>query len=152
MIHARRNRLSRLAVTVAVLTVGAAGLLAHGAAPAKAPASAPAALVIPGGEGAAVPAEQEKLADLASALKALAAEDPSPDQAMMRQAFATAGFSGESVEVSQDITPTGLAVDSIRGAAVRDGSCLFGEVREGQVAVTALPVLAAGNCFVGDQR
>lgn len=150
MIHALRNRRSLLTVTV--LTVGAVGLLAPGAAPAKAPASVPAAVVVPAGEDAAVPAEQEELADLASALKALAAGDPSPDQAMMRQAFATAGFAGESVEVSQDITPTGLAVDSIRGAAVRDGSCLFGEIREGQVAVTALPVLAAGNCFVGDQR
>lgn len=142
MIHARRpGPLSGPAL--AVLLMGSAGLLA--------PAAAPAAAV-PAAAGAVLPSAPGASADLTDALTALAAEDPSPDRLMMRQAFVQAGFAEESVEVSLDVTPTGLAVDSIRGAAPRDGSCLFGEVREGQVAVTVLPVLGDGNCFIGDQR
>lgn len=101
----------------------------------------------------AVPVASEVPADtLAASLKALAASQPSPGADAMREAFAAAGFPGDTVEVSLEVTPTGLAVDSIRGATETGGACLFGEVREGKVAITTLPVLDSGFCFVGDQR
>lgn len=101
----------------------------------------------------AVPSVSQVGADrLTDALTALAASQPKPNRDEMLQAFAAAGLPADAVEVSQDITPTGLAVDSVRGAAIQKGECLFGEVRDGQVDVSVLPVLDSGFCFVGDQR
>ena len=87
---------------------------------------------------------------LETALKQLAGESPSPDRAGMTDAFATAGFDPAAVEVSADRTPTGLDVDAIQGAARQGGDCVFGEVRDGEVTVSVLPVLAGGRCFVGN--
>lgn len=70
----------------------------------------------------------------------------------IEQGFADAGSAPDTVEVSIDRTPTGLDVDAIQGAGRTGGTCIVGEVREGAVAVTVLPVLATGLCFVGDQR
>lgn len=159
MIRVRRN--SRLpGVVLSVLVLSSVGLLA--------PASAPGVRIegaqieaaqtegVPeknAAERAVLPAAADKtVRSLTDSLEALAAREPSPNRAMIRDAFTAAGFAGESVEISLDVTPTGLAVDSIRGAAAEQGSCTFGEVREGQVSVSVLPVLASGYCFVGDQR
>lgn len=168
----RVHRSSRLSgVTLSVLLIGSAGLLAPAAVPVP-PAGAlqagtavhPATAVqpetavqsetaAPGGADTRLPAAAKRTPEsLTAALEALAAASPRPDRAMISQAFTEAGFAADSVEVSLDITPTGLAVDSIRGAAQEDGSCLFGEVREGAVSVSVLPVLDSGYCFVGDQR
>ena len=87
---------------------------------------------------------------LQASLESLAGTDPSPDRNGITEAFAGAGFAASEVEVSADRTPTGLDVDSIQGAAVQDGECIFGEVRDGQVTVSVLPVLAGGRCFIGD--
>ena len=164
MIRVRRN--SRLpGVVLSVLVLSSVGLLA----PASAPGVRIGGVQIEGAqiEGAQIEGVQEKNAaeravlpaaadktvrSLTDSLEALAAREPSPNRAMIRDAFTAAGFAGESVEISLDVTPTGLAVDSIRGAAAEQGSCTFGEVREGQVSVSVLPVLASGYCFVGDQR
>lgn len=174
MIRVRRN--SRLpGVVLSVLVLSSVGLLAPASAPASpstppiassldsasalTPASASARGVqiegvqIEGVQQTVLPAKADKTPQsLTEALEALAAGEPSPNRAMIRDAFTAAGFAGESVEVSLDVTPTGLAVDSIRGAAADQGSCTFGEVREGQVSVSVLPVLDSGFCFVGDQR
>ena len=154
-------------LTLTVLLAGSAVLLAPGAVPAApGPASEPAAAVLhPAADTRVLPAASvlpaqpalplasEVTGDgLTAALTALAATKPSPNRDEVRKAFADAGFPGDSVEVSLDQTPTGLAVDSIRGAAMKGDTCLFGEVREGQVSVTALPKLDSGYCFVGDQR
>jgi hypothetical protein len=91
-----------------------------------------------------------------AALRALAeAQDPiSRDQvrAAVEQGFADAGAAPEALEVSIDRTPTGLDVDAIQGSGLIGGRCIVGEIREGTVSVTVLPVLATGLCFVGDQR
>ncbi|MDK1359223.1 hypothetical protein QNO00_02920 [Arthrobacter sp. zg-Y1219] len=167
MIPARRTgRLSRLTLTV--LLAGSAALLAPAAVPAAPAVAEPSAVPAPAGhpdvaassamqaDGAlntGIPVVSEVPADsLTASLTALAASQPSPGAKAVRQAFGAAGFPEDSVEVSLDITPTGLAVDSIRGATVSEGECLFGEVRDGKVAVTVLPVLDSGFCFVGDQR
>lgn len=169
MIRVRRN--SRLpGVVLSALVVSSVGLLAPASAPAS-PSTAPVAssldsasavtsasasargVQIEGVRQTVPPATGDKTArSLTEALEALAAAEPSPNRAMIRDAFIAAGFAGDSVEVSLDVTPTGLAVDSIRGAAADQGSCTFGEVREGQVSVSVLPVLDSGFCFVGDQR
>ncbi|MET4059633.1 hypothetical protein ABIB35_001165 [Arthrobacter sp. UYP6] len=159
MIHARRSsRLSGAALSV--LIIGSVGVLAPAAVPASPSAGTrpaaevrPEAAAQPAAAGTILPAVADRTAEsLTDALEALAAKTPSPDRPMMLEAFSAAGFAAESVEVSLDVTPTGLAVDSIRGAVTEDGSCLFGEVREGNVSVSILPVLASGYCFVGDQR
>lgn len=104
------------------------------ASPTPAPEDAPAAVT------AALESELGKLADA----------DPTPDRSAVAGAFTAAGFPADSVEVSADRTPTGLEVDSIQAAAVQDGECIFGEVRDGSVSVTVLPVLSDGGCFVGN--
>lgn len=91
-----------------------------------------------------------------AALDALVAREPAVTSDQVRtaleQGFTDAGSVPESVEVSVDRTPTGLDVDAIQGAGRLEDSCVFGEVRAGDVSVAVLPVLSSGLCFVGDQR
>ena len=160
----RSRRLSLLTLTV--LLAGSAAVLAPAAVPAtselaseQAGSAAPRAAA-PGlpvassfpAQQATTPASEVTAEGLTSSLTALAATTPAPDRDQLLTAFVDAGFRGDFVEVSLDRTPTGLGVDSIRGAAINGDTCLFGEVREGQVSVTALPILDSGYCFVGDQR
>ncbi len=91
-----------------------------------------------------------------TALQALAAGQSSVTREQVRsaieQGFADADVVADGIEVSIDSTPTGLDVDAIQGAGRTGETCVFGEVREGDVSVSVLPALASGYCFVGDQR
>ncbi|MFH5877829.1 DUF6993 domain-containing protein [Arthrobacter sp. NA-172] len=87
-----------------------------------------------------------------SALKALAASNPKPAQDALRSQLVSAGIPDSSLEVSASKTPTGLDVDAIEAAAKLDKDCVMGEIRDGQVSVSVLPVLASGRCFVGNSR
>ncbi|MUK00778.1 hypothetical protein GM708_01835 [Vibrio cholerae] len=95
-------------------------------------------------------------ASVESALRALADSQSSVTRDQVHAAielgFQEAGSAPEGIEVSIDRTPTGLDVDAIQGAGRTGRSCVIGEVRAGAVAVTVLPVLSTGLCFVGDQR
>lgn len=88
---------------------------------------------------------QKSLADMASTTKA-------PNRAQILAAMLAAGAVKETVEISIDVTPTGLAVDAMETAAAVGNECVVAQVREGKAAVTILPKLASGYCFVGDQR
>ncbi|GAP55857.1 conserved hypothetical protein [Arthrobacter sp. Hiyo6] len=60
-----------------------------------------------------------------------------------------AGIPAASLQVSASRTPTGLDVDSLEAAALQGKDCVIGQIRDGAVVVTVLPVLANGKCFVG---
>lgn len=95
-------------------------------------------------------AAEEMSGKLQSSLKTLAATTKAPNREQMMAAMLDAGAVKENVEVSVDITPTGLAVDAIESATRVGEECVIGQVRDGNVAVTILPALASGRCFVGD--
>ncbi len=99
---------------------------------------------------APVTAVEEFSKKLTGSLTALAAATKAPNREQMRAAMLKAGAVQETIEVSVDITPTGLAVDAIEAASPIAKECVIGQVRDGKVAVTVLPVLASGRCFVGD--
>lgn len=79
----------------------------------------------------------------------LAAGTPKPATAQVSEALAGAGIAPGVLEVSQSRTPTGLEADAIEAAVLQGDDCVIGQVRDGAVAVTVLPVLASGKCFVG---
>lgn len=85
-------------------------------------------------------------------LNSLVAQTPTPASEALEAAFQSAGADAGSVEVSVDTTPTGLEVDAMTAAVPVGDICIFGHVRNGIATVTQLPVLADGQCFVGDQR
>ena len=87
---------------------------------------------------------------LSTSLTSLAASTKAPNREQMRAAMLKAGAVEETLEISVDITPTGLAVDAIEAASPIADECVIGQVRNGKVAVTVLPVLPSGRCFVGD--
>lgn len=158
-----RQRILLLSLALALCLGGCSAVGQDPAPPAPANPSVPAdasgrpdSRDGPGGGTSAVPggaASDGSAPDvqaLKTRLESLAASDPAPDRNGITQAFVAAGFSASSVEVSADRTPTGLDVDSIQGAALQDGQCLFGEVRDGRVTVSVLPVLSDGRCFVGN--
>lgn len=95
-------------------------------------------------------AAQEISLKLSESLGTLAASTKAPNREQMSAAMLAAGADPAKVEVSIDITPTGLAVDAIEAATLVETECVVGQVREGAVAVTILPVLESGRCFVGD--
>lgn len=83
------------------------------------------------------------------ALTRLAAGSPKPATAQVDEALAGAGIDSGVLQVSQSRTPTGLDADAIEAAVLQGRDCIIGQVREGAVTVTVLPVLASGKCFVG---
>jgi hypothetical protein len=84
-----------------------------------------------------------------NALTQLAAAAPKPATAQVTDALTGAGIAPAVLQVSQSRTPTGLEADAIEAAVLQHNDCIIGQVREGTVTVTVLPVLASGKCFVG---
>ena len=82
-------------------------------------------------------------------LTQLAAAAPKPATAQVSDALTGAGIAPAVLQVSQSRTPTGLEADAIEAAVLQGSDCVIGQVREGTVTVTVLPVLASGKCFVG---
>jgi hypothetical protein len=82
-------------------------------------------------------------------LTQLAAAAPKPATAQVSDALTGAGIAPAVLQVSQSRTPTGLEADAIEAAVLQGTDCVIGQVREGTVTVTVLPVLASGKCFVG---
>ncbi|MEC3853546.1 DUF6993 domain-containing protein [Paenarthrobacter ureafaciens] len=85
-------------------------------------------------------------------LKKIVATTSTPEREAVRSALVAAGIPASNVEVSVSRTPTGLDVDAMEAAALAGGSCVVGQIRDGGVVMTVLPVLASGKCFVGDVR
>jgi hypothetical protein len=83
------------------------------------------------------------------ALVRLAAGTPKPATAQVTDALTGAGIAPAALEVSASRTPTGLEADAIEAAVLQGKACVLGQVRDGNVTVTVLPVLASGKCFVG---
>ncbi|MBD8043418.1 hypothetical protein H9638_06280 [Arthrobacter sp. Sa2BUA2] len=139
------------AAALAFLVLGLSGCAAAGPA---AEGQQPIPAKSSSGESAAGPARAwiPEADAVQTQLEALAAQAPSPSRNAVREAYAAAGFSPDAVEVSQDITPTGLAVDSIVAGAPVAGQCVLGEVRSGSATVTVVPALSSGQCLIGDDR
>ncbi|WP_243399803.1 DUF6993 domain-containing protein [Arthrobacter glacialis] len=95
-------------------------------------------------------AAQELSDKVKASLTKLATVTKAPNREQMLAAMLEAGAVKEQVELSVDITPTGLAVDAVESATRVAEECVIGQVRDGNVAVMVLPVLASGRCFVGD--
>jgi len=149
----RRRLATAVAVLAALMLVLTACSSAEtGPAPAvpASPETSAAAPAAPG-EGSApdLPASHQAVQ---AALSELLAANSEPSREDIRSAWASAGFSPETVEVSQDGTPTGLAVDSIISAAPDGAECLVGEIRNGKLALTTVPALTNGQCLLGDDR
>ncbi len=49
----------------------------------------------------------------------------------MKAATIEAGAAEDTLEVSRDTTPTGLAVHAIEAASVVEGKCVVGQIRDG---------------------
>jgi len=84
-----------------------------------------------------------------NALQRVAAVNPKPGQDQLTAALTGAGIPAGTLQVSASRTPTGLEVDAIEAAALQGKDCVIGQIRDGSVVVTVLPVLASGKCFVG---
>ncbi|MCC3301148.1 DUF6993 domain-containing protein [Arthrobacter sp. zg-Y895] len=132
-----------LALAVGLSGCGWQGESAEEPAPAGSAATGSASTETPSPHAAITEALESELGKLADS-------NSLPNGEAVAAAFTAAGFPAGSVEVSADSTPTGLEVDSIQAAAVQDGDCIFGEVRDGSAYVTVLPVLSDGGCFVGN--
>lgn len=106
----------------------------------------------PDAEPSASTEAEAAVGGVTAALVELAAGSPSPTRGEMVNAFVDAGIAEDAVEVSLDVTPTGLEVDAIQAASPVGATCVVGQIRDGSAVVSLLPVLASGLCFVGDQR
>ncbi|WP_426978318.1 DUF6993 domain-containing protein [Pseudarthrobacter sp. O4] len=114
-----------------------------GGAPASAPN--PSAGSMAGSMSPATPAAKTRLE---AALRQVAGGGK-PGTEQLRDAVTAAGFPAGDIQVTASRTPTGLDADAVE-IAVREGDdCIVGQVRNGTVNVTVLPVLADGRCLVG---
>ncbi|MCR1159874.1 hypothetical protein NEK97_00180 [Paenarthrobacter sp. UW852] len=138
--------LSVLAVTALALAACTGTSL-----PASSPSSAPSSLA-PVATANVDPAVEDTRLAVEGTLKKLVTANAKPDREAVRAALVSAGIPTANVEVSVSRTPTGLDVDAMEAAALTGENCVMGQIRDGGVAVTVLPVLATGKCFVGDTR
>jgi hypothetical protein len=119
------------------------------------PAATESPAAEPGASGASTTAAAEAAATetvtktVTDALGRLAAASPKPATAQVTDALTGAGIAPAALQVSQSRTPTGLEADAIEAAVLQGKDCVIGQVRDGAVTVTVLPVLASGKCFVG---
>jgi hypothetical protein len=97
-------------------------------------------------QDAAAALMKQKVSD---ALSRLAAGTPRPATAQVTDALTGAGVAPAALEVSASRTPTGLEADAIEAGVLQGTDCVIGQIRDGSVTVTVLPVLASGKCFVG---
>lgn len=115
-----------------------------------------AATAAPSGLGpvatAADPAVEATARSVEDTLRKLVSANSKPDREAVRSALVGAGIPEANIEVSVSRTPTGLDVDAMEAAALTGQTCVMGQIRDGGVVVTQLPVLATGKCFVGDAR
>lgn len=111
--------------------------------------TAPAAAQATGPAAEEDPATSTLKQTLADALNRLASSTPKPATAQVRNALAGVGIPEAALEVSESRTPTGLDADAIEAAVLQGADCVIGQIRDGSVTVTVLPVLASGKCFVG---
>ena len=135
---------------------GPATSTAHPSATSPAPAAPPSTEAAPAaaaqasgpaaGEAPATAALKQTLVD---ALNRLAQVTPKPATAQVTDALTGAGIPGPALEVSESRTPTGLEADAIEAAVLQGTDCVVGQIRDGSVTVSVLPVLASGKCFVG---
>ncbi|MGO4590870.1 hypothetical protein VUN82_15805 [Micrococcaceae bacterium Sec5.1] len=143
------------AVGTALVIVAALALPACAASPktptAGTPSSSPASQQ-PGGGTTMDPAVVTTSTAVEAALKKIVAANPKPDTESVRAALVSAGIPKANVEVSVSRTPTGLDVDALEAAALAGDSCVMGQIRDGGVVMSVLPVLATGKCFVGSVR
>jgi len=102
-----------------------------------------------GGTQAAAAATEKMKRTVTDTLTKLASGTPKPATAQVSEALTSAGIAPGVLQVSQSRTPTGLEADAIEAAVLQGRDCVIGQVREGAVTVTVLPVLASGKCFVG---
>ncbi|MGO4147547.1 hypothetical protein AB4Y77_20910 [Paenarthrobacter sp. YAF11_1] len=137
-----------LAVSATVMMTGCTASPASTAQPGTTPPPSATAQAT----AAVDPAVVATSATVETTLKNLVAGNPKPDQEALRSALVSAGIPKANVEVSVSRTPTGLDVDALEAAALTGESCVMGQIRDGGVLVTILPVLATGKCFVGDAR
>jgi len=84
-----------------------------------------------------------------NALQGVAKANPKPGHDQLTAALSGAGIPAGSLQVSASRTPTGLEADAIEAAALQGKDCVIGQIRDGSVVVTVLPVLATGKCFAG---
>lgn len=122
-----------------------------GAGPAttESPAAEPGASGAPTTTAAEAAATETVTKTVTDALGRLAAGSPKPATAQVTDALTGAGIAPAALQVSQSRTPTGLEADAIEAAVLQGKDCVIGQVRDGAVTVTVLPVLASGKCFVG---
>ena len=99
----------------------------------------------PSAEDRAIAVMKQTVTD---ALGRLAAGTPKPATAQVTDSLVGAGIAPAALEVSASRTPTGLEADAIEAAVLQGADCVVGQVRDGTVTVTVLPVLASGKCFV----
>ncbi len=140
------------AMTMTACTAGPPSSPVQSGSSTEQPAVSPSQAVSPEATATVDPAVAAATSAVESTLKTLVAGNPKPDREALRAALVSAGIPKDSVEVSVSRTPTGLDVDAMEAAARTGDSCIMGQIRDGGVVVTVLPVLATGKCFVGDAR
>ncbi|MEV7604558.1 hypothetical protein AB0N65_03850 [Paenarthrobacter sp. NPDC089322] len=147
----RRDVVRKFAATCCGAALAAALAACTGTSP-QTVVEAPRPSQAPGAEQVTDPALAATSTAVEAALKKLAAANPKPEREALRAALAAAGIPEANVEVSVSRTPTGLDVDALEAAALTGEQCVFGQIRDGGVVVSILPVLSTGKCFIGDVR
>jgi hypothetical protein len=86
--------------------------------------------------------------------RAVLAKNPAAVGRDFIDALVAAGFAKSAMQLTVDTTTIGLKANSIQFSVRFDGACLIGQNGEGSGGYqsTVTPLLATGDCLVGDTR
>jgi hypothetical protein len=161
----RRSRRSRLVVAGAALALAASALAACASSPPAPQTSSPAVSSTPSPTASPTPSPSALALDPTGSAadnkayfdhvnRTVLAKNPAAVGRDFIDALAAAGFHKSDMQLTVDTTTIGLKANSIQFSVRFNGACLVGQNGQGsggyQSAVT--PVLATGNCLVGDTR
>lgn len=145
-------------VVIGAIGLGAMAVAGCAAEPAPAPEpqvstaepapTATAPVLVPEGTAA------DNLPIFTAVMDAVAATDARAQGAAYVDALVAAGFDKSAMQVTNDLTTVGDAVDSIQFSVRWAGECLVGQVGPSTPAPTAvvLPLLPGDLCLIGQTR
>ncbi|NEN06595.1 hypothetical protein G3T36_12025 [Diaminobutyricibacter tongyongensis] len=161
----RRSRPGRVLAGAAGLLVAVTGLAACMSPPPPPPKSSPVSSSAPSSSASTTPSPSALALDPTGTAadnkaffddvnRAVLARNPAAVGRDFIDALVAAGFHKADMQLTVDTTTIGLKANSIQFSVRFNGGCLIGQNGDGsggyQSAVT--PVLATGNCLVGDTR
>lgn len=159
---ARPSTRSRLRIAAPLVLAAALGLALAGCTPDAAPSPTPTADVATPTPTEAAPPPAAAYDPNAGAAankpvfdqlnRGVIAANPNAGGADFIVTLRNAGFDGNAMQLTPDMTTVGVKADSVQFSVRLSDGCLIGQYGQGTYESQVMPVLGTGGCLIGQTR